>query len=202
MIGRLYLLLERPRDCIHAKGHHLGVKALDLLTEADQEPGGERFDSGGFLLVAHVLNQVAKLLWVADHLLALVLRDLEQGQHDLQVEIEALRSEKIGKLLLSSQEDQDFKRFHHNLTRVFIIEHLLQIVDVRQVHKCVDNLLEKVVCINYEGIFTVEQIAGFVQPQVLPEHLVEVERFASYLVDHTSQFVRVTATQQVRHRLL
>ena len=49
---------------------------------------------------------MAELLRVGNHLFPLLLCDLEEGQHDLQVEVEALSLEEVRELLLTGQKDQ------------------------------------------------------------------------------------------------
>ena len=185
------LVLERSRDCVHAESHHERIEALDLLTQVDQKLGSEHLHSGRLLIPAHILNQIAELLRICDHLLSLLLRYLQERNHDLKVEIDALSLEEIGELLLAGHEDQYFERLHDYFALVVVIKHAVQIVDVGQVDQRVDNLLEEVVCINYESILPVEKIVRFVQPEVLPDHLVEVKRLARHLINQVPQFDRV-----------
>ena len=58
------------------------------------------------MLIADILDQMAELLRVGHHLFPLLLRDLEEGQHDLQVEVEALPLEEVRELLLTGQKDE------------------------------------------------------------------------------------------------
>ena len=52
-----------------------------------------------------------------------------------------------------------------------------------QVSQCVDELGEEVVCVDNESILAIEEIFRLVQPQELPDNLVEMECFTRDLVD-------------------
>jgi len=71
-------------------------------------------------------------------------------------------------------------------------KHLLQVIHVRQVDQCVNQLVEEVVCVNDKWILPMKELLWLVQPEELPDDLVEVEGLASALIDQTSQLVRVT----------